>query len=124
MTYMLLVNEPRGQREQRSDVEGRAAYASMEAYADMLRSRELLQAYSSLRGDAEGKRIQVRSGKRRVHDGPFTEAREMIGGFFLLDCASLEEALKLAAQCPAAEWATIEVRQTGPCYLRDSSADL
>jgi hypothetical protein len=41
----------------------------------------------------------------------------MIGGFFLLDnVASRDEALALAAECPAAEWATIEVRALGPCY--------
>jgi hypothetical protein len=37
-------------------------------------------------------------------------------GFFLLDCATRERAPKVAAECPAAEWATIEVREVGPCY--------
>jgi len=41
----------------------------------------------------------------------------MIGGFFLVDCATREEALELAALCPAVEWAAMEVRETGPCYL-------
>lgn len=118
MTYMLLIIEPRGQREARSEAEGRQAYASMEAWADSLKARGVLHAYSSLRGDSEGKRVQTRSGKRRLHDGPFTEAREMVGGFFLVDCATLDDALELAATCPAAEWASVEVRETGPCYLR------
>lgn len=52
-----------------------------------------------------------------LRDGTFTEAREMIGGFFLVDCASREDAVELAVLCPAAQWATIEVRETGPCYL-------
>jgi hypothetical protein len=51
-----------------------------------------------------------------VLDGPFTEAKELIGGFFLLDCDTREQALAFANACPAAEWATIEVRETGPCY--------
>ena len=117
MAYMLFVAEPRGQREVRSDDEGRALYEKMLGYADDLKARGVLRAYSSLRSDNEGVRVQVRDGKRNLLDGPFAEAREMIGGFFLVDCATREEALELAALCPAAEWATIEVRETGPCYL-------
>lgn len=117
MAYMLLVVEPRGQRATRNEAEGREAYAVMQRYADDLKARGVLRAYSSLRNDTEGKLVQVRGGKRSLRDGPFAEAREMIGGFFLVDCASREEAIELAALCPAAAWSTIEVRETGPCYL-------
>jgi hypothetical protein len=41
----------------------------------------------------------------------------MVGGFFLLDVATKDEALGWAARCPAAAWATVEVRETGPCFL-------
>jgi len=58
----------------------------------------------------------VRGGKRNVVDGPFTEAKELVGGFFLLDVKTREEALALAGECPASQWATLEVRETGPCY--------
>lgn len=117
MAYMLFVAEPRGQRVERSEDEGRALYARMQRYADGLKERGVLRAYSSLKSDADGQRLQIRDGKRNLRDGPFAEAREMIGGFFLVDCATREEAVELAALCPAAEWATMEVRQTGPCYL-------
>jgi hypothetical protein len=117
MAYMLLVAEPRGQRAERTGAKGKALYDQMLGYADDLKERGVLRAYSSLRNDSEGQRVQIRGGKRNLRDGPFAEAREMIGGFFLVDCATREEALELAALCPAAEWATIEVRETGPCYL-------
>ena len=61
-------------------------------------------------------RFEKRDGTSRVLDGPFTEAKELIGGFFLLNCDTREQALVFAHACPAAEWATIEVRETGPCY--------
>jgi hypothetical protein len=61
-------------------------------------------------------RLQVRDGKVRVLDGPFAEAKEMVGGFFLVNVETLEEALALAAECPAAEWCTVEVRKVGPCW--------
>ncbi len=117
MAYMLFVAEPRGQRAERTEDEGRALYARMERYADGLKERGVLRAYSSLKNDADGQRLQIRGGKRSLRDGPFAGAREMIGGFFLVDCATREEAVELAALCPAAEWATMEVRETGPCYL-------
>lgn len=117
MAYMLFVAEPRGQRAQRTEEEGRALYERMQRYAEDLKARGVLRAYASLRTDAEAQRLEVRAGKRTLRDGPFTEAREMIGGFFLVECATREEAVELAALCPAAEWAAMEVRETGPCYL-------
>lgn len=117
MAYLLLVTEPRGQREERGEEEGKAVYARMQRYADDLKDGGVLRAYSSLRNDSEGRRVQIREGKRVLRDGPFTEAREMVGGFFLVDVATRAEAVELAALCPAAEWATVEVRETGPCYL-------
>jgi hypothetical protein len=61
-------------------------------------------------------RLEKHDGKAQLLDGPFTESKELIGGFFLLDCHTRAEALRLADECPAAEWASIEVRETGPCY--------
>ncbi len=40
----------------------------------------------------------------------------MVGGFFLIDCNSFDEAVAVARDCPAAQWATVEVRAVGPCY--------
>jgi hypothetical protein len=51
-----------------------------------------------------------------ITDGPYAETKEVIGGFFLLTCETREEALAVARECPAAQWATIEVRELGPCF--------
>jgi hypothetical protein len=117
MGYMLLIVEPRGQRQARTPVEAREAWDSMLAFADRLQSRGLLKAAESLKKDEEGARLQIRAGKSTVVDGPFAEAKEMVGGFFLLDCKTKEEALAIARECPAAQWATVEVRETGPCFM-------
>jgi len=116
MSYLLMVLEPPGQRAERGLEEGRRVYARMGKFADELKARGVLRAVESLAGDAKGARLQVRDGRQRVVDGPFTEAKEMIGGFFLIDVATLDEALAIAAECPAAAWATIEVREVGPCW--------
>jgi hypothetical protein len=114
MSYLLLIIEPTGQRHERGVEAGRAAYDDMVRYAESLQGRGLLIAMSSLKSD--GVRLTTSAGERTVVDGPFTEAKELVGGYFLLDVATREQALALAAECPAAEWAAVEVRETGPCY--------
>ena len=114
MQYMLLIVEPQGQRRLRSPEEGRALYDRMLGWGASLNKRGVLLGTNSLREDSA--RLTVRGGRRNVTDGPFTEAKELVGGYFLLECGSREQALALAAECPAAEWATIEVREVGPCY--------
>lgn len=116
MAYMLLIVEPIGQRATRTEAEGRAAYDAMVAYGERLRERGLLVATESLRSQQEASRVQVRNGKPVVIDGPFAETKEMIGGFFLLTCKTRDEALAVAAECPAASWCTVEVREVAPCY--------
>jgi hypothetical protein len=116
MAYMLLIHEPTGQRQERTQAEGEAVYARMVRFADSLKSRGVLRGVESLTSPDNSSRLQVRSGKAHVLDGPFAEAKEMVGGFFLIDVASRDEAIAIARECPAAEWATVEVRETGPCY--------
>lgn len=117
MSYLLLIVEPVGQRAQRTPEEGRDAYAQMLRYAEGLKARGLLTHAESLKSESEGVRLQIRDGERSLVDGPYAEAKEMIGGFFLLTCDTREAALALAAECPAAQWATVEVRELGPCFM-------
>ena len=116
MSYMLLIVEPVGQRRERTEDEGRALYDSMLKFSADLKARGLLTVSQSLRSDAEAVRVQVREGKRTLIDGPFAEAKEMVGGYFLLTCKTKEEAVAIAVECPAAQWATVEVREFGPCF--------
>jgi hypothetical protein len=113
---VLLIIEPTGQRRDRTEDEGRELYSRMLRFAESLKFRGLLQRTESLRTDAAETRVQVRGGKRTLVDGPFAEAKEMVGGFFLLNCESKEQTIAIAADCPAAEWATVEVRELGPCF--------
>lgn len=114
---MLLIHEPVGQRLTRNQAEGEAVYGRMLKFAGELKSEGVLLGVESLASQDAAARVRVRAGHIQVLDGPFSEAKEMVGGFFLLDCATREQALAIAARCPAAEWATVEVRVTGPCFL-------
>ena len=116
MSYMLLIVEPAGQRRERSDDEGRGLYDSMLRFADGLKARGVLLAAQSLRSDEVAVRVSERGGRRTLVDGPFAEAKEMVGGFFLLDVPTRAQAVEIAGECPAARWATVEVRELGPCF--------
>jgi len=116
MSYMLLIHEPHGQRAERGREAGEQAYDRMLRFAADLKARGVLVAAESLVSDDRATRVEVRDGRTRTIDGPFTEAKEMVGGYFRLTCATREEALSIAAECPAAQWCTVEVREVGPCF--------
>lgn len=65
---------------------------------------------SPLQPVATAKSVRVRSGKRTIVDGPFAETREQLGGFFLVDVKSMDEALEIAGRIPGARKGTVEVR--------------
>ena len=116
MAYALIVIEPPGQRSTRSDAEGREVYERMVRFSEELKRRGLLTVSQSLKTGASDARVKVRGNSVVITDGPFAEVKEVIGGFFLLTCETREQAIGIARECPAAEWATIEVRELGPCF--------
>ena len=95
MPYLLLIMEPHGQRAERGLAGGQEAYARMQRFGAGLQARGLLRASESLASTEQAVRLQVREGQTRLTDGPFAETKEMVGGFFLIDCATRDEACLL-----------------------------
>jgi hypothetical protein len=112
---MILVIEDPGDRNV-PPAEGERRMGRMLDYSADLARRGLLVRSDSLAGQAGGVRISKRSGQTAVVDGPFAEAKEIVGGFFLLSTDDRGTALAAAEQCPAAEWSTIELRHVAACY--------
>jgi hypothetical protein len=79
-------------------------------WLDDLQARGIWVTGDQLAPPRRARSVRVRDGKAIVTDGPFTETKEAVGGFDILDCGSLEEAVEIAAAHPAAESGTIEVR--------------
>ena len=79
-------------------------------WIDDARARGVWVTGSQVAPPRRARSVRVRNGQAFVTDGPFAETKEMVGGFDILDCASLEEAVKIAAQHPVAQVGTIEVR--------------
>ena len=117
MSYMLLIVEDPAQRATRTEAQGQEVYGRMVDFGNELKAQGLLLGVESLTSHSQAARVKVRGGKAQVLDGPFAEAKEMIGGFFLLNCDSRDHAVAIAARCPASEWATVEVRALGPCFM-------
>lgn len=117
MPFALLIMEREDRRNWSAEV-GRSRYEQMHRFDDALKARRICTASQSLR-DLKQTRVEFRGGKQMVVDGPFAEAKEIVGGFFLLECATREEAIAIARECPATQWATVEVREVGPCWPAD-----
>ena len=79
-------------------------------WLDDLQARGIWVTGDQLAPPRRARSVRVRNGKASVTDGPFTETKEAVGGFDILECGSLEEAVEIAAGHPIAQMGTIEVR--------------
>ena len=87
------------------------AVAAMMKYNESLQKAGVLLALDGLHPPAAGARVSFAGGKPKVTDGPFVEAKEVIGGYWMIQVKSKEEAIEWASRCPASENETIEIRQ-------------
>ena len=85
--------------------------ATMGAFNEELNKAGVLLSLDGLQPTSKGARVSFAGGKPSVTDGPFTEAKEVIGGYWLIQARSKEEAVEWASRCPANDGDIIEVRQ-------------
>jgi hypothetical protein len=101
------------------------ALARVNAFADECRRRGVFVGGQPLHPETTATTVSVRDGRTLVTDGPFAETHEHLGGYYILDCRNLDEALELAALCPMAAVGSIEVRPIAEVPgLDHRSADL
>ena len=87
------------------------AVEAMMKYNEELQKAGVLLALDGLHPPSMGARVTFKGGKPKVTDGPFSEAKEVLGGYWMIDVKSKEEAIEWAKRCPGGENETIEVRQ-------------
>jgi hypothetical protein len=107
MKYMLLIY---GEESAWSEEERASCYVESAKFAQELAASGKYLAANPLHLVATATSVQVRDGKRMVTDGPFAETREQLGGYFLIDAANLDEAIKIAEKIPGAQLGTVEIR--------------
>ena len=88
-----------------------AAVAPMMKYNEELARAGVLLAGDGLHPSSKGVRVRIAGGKRTITDGPFTEAKELLGGYWMIEVRSKEEAVEWASRVPLAEGEMIELRQ-------------
>ena len=110
MKYMALLFGAEDQGPEPGSPEWGPYMARWEAYHEKLAKGGIEFSGEALQPSMTATKLKVRGGKTETMDGPFAETKEQLGGFYILDCKDLDEALKWAALCPAAEDGTVEVR--------------
>jgi hypothetical protein len=110
--YMLLVYEE--EVDEAGQVERDQAVPWFLELHRGLREAGVLVNVKALRSPQSATSVRVRDGDTEIVDGPFAVTTEMLAGFYLVECADLDEALALAARIPPATWGTVEVRPVVP----------
>ena len=117
MQYMLLIygDEERWDSAPHEDMQ--AIYAEYGRLSQELRERNAYVDGSELESTSSATSIRVRDGETQVTEGPFAETKEVLGGYYLIEADSLDEAIEWAAKIPSARTGTIEVR---PVVMRQA----
>ena len=111
MRFMMLMIPKGYEKAAPGTVPDAAAVAAMMKYNESLQKAGVLLALDGLHPPSMGARVSFATGKPLVTDGPFAEAKEVLGGYWMIDVASREEAIAWASKCPASENEIIDIRQ-------------
>jgi hypothetical protein len=109
MRYLLMIYETERPTQPTAE-EALASNMRYAAFTAEVQQRGLFQAGEALEPTNTATTVRVRDGKAVVTDGPFAETKEFLGGFYLLECRDLDEAIELAKKIPAVEHGSIEIR--------------
>jgi hypothetical protein len=114
MRYLLLIGSDDKNQTAPPKAEMEAIVQGHARFAQELRATGKMVHAERLRPDSDGSRIRVKAGQRQVMDGPFTETKEALGGFYLIECETREEAVEWAKKIPLGEGGYVEVRPIWP----------
>ena len=114
MQYMLLIYGNEADYANLPQDQLKAMYAAYGAYTQELIASGAMRGGSELAPISAATTVRVRNGKLLTTDGPFAETKEQLGGYYLIDVPSLDEAIKWAAKVPSATGGSIEIRPLTP----------
>jgi hypothetical protein len=115
MQYMLIFSETEADFAKRDDpAEAPGYWGAWNDYIGALRGAGVIVSGEGLQPPHTATTVRVRNGERLVHDGPYADTKEALGGFFVIEVADLDAALDWAAKSPSAAYGSVEVRPTLP----------
>lgn len=112
MHYALFIHEAPEDVARRDGPDAADYWAGWQAYTDALVEAGVLVSGNALQPDHAATVVAGRGDARTIQDGPFADARETLGGYYIIDVPSLDAALAWADRCPAVEHGRIELRPT------------
>ena len=110
MRYLLLIGHSDKHAPAPTPAQSQATLQAFIRFSDDIRAAGKTVAAERLRPEDQASRVRVKAGHHQVTDGPFAETKEALGGFYLLECASKEEALEWAKKVPIGENGFVDVR--------------
>ena len=110
MKYLLMIYTNEQQDAQRTPEEQEANMGEYFAFTNEIREAGVMLGGEALQSTTTATTVRVRQGQTASTDGPFAETKEQLGGYYLLDCDNLDEAIKWAAKIPGAREGSIEIR--------------
>lgn len=110
MRYMLLIYTDEAIDEARNQEEQAETYQKYRAFNETAAQRGYNPEGDALQSVMTATTVKVRGGKILTTDGPFAETKEQLGGYYILNCKDLDEAIEMAARIPAAIYGSIEIR--------------
>jgi hypothetical protein len=110
MRYLLLIAGEESQIQGASGEEGAAMMNEYAEFGKTMAERGVLQGGERLRFTTDATTVRVRNGEVLTTDGPYAETKEQLGGYYMVDCKDLDEAIEVAAKIPGARIGSIEVR--------------
>ena len=110
MRYLLLICDDESAFDMVSPEDQKAMLEEYGTFAEEMGRRGVLQGGERLRPTTDATTVRVRDGKVLTSDGPFAETKEQMGGYFVVDCKDIDEAIEVAAKIPGARVGSIEVR--------------
>ena len=110
MRYLLLIYQEEAAHAQLSQEQLGAEYEAYNAFGTEVQKRGVFLNGEALMPISSATTVRVRNGKTLTVDGPFAETKEQLGGYYLLKCRDLDEAIEFAAKIPAAPDGSIEIR--------------
>jgi hypothetical protein len=110
MHYLLLIYQDEAAHAQWSQEQSAAEYQAYNVYSKEVAKSGVMMGGNALMPTNTATTVRVRNGKLLTTDGPFAETKEQLGGYYLMNCKDLDEAIALAARIPAASDGSIEIR--------------
>ena len=110
MQYLLMIYSREADAATATPEQSAAMMSEYFAFTEAATQRGVYNGGNALHDTSKATTVRTQNGKHVITDGPFAETKEQLGGYYLIDCKDLDEAIEIAKQCPGSKYGTVELR--------------